>query len=889
MALTRHMARNLDAYISQLDDYFEKLAAKGLGITESSRTSGYYSLSCIATGTRIALPTLRRSTELQKRIDMWVGKLGLTSSGLHGKGYGNGRVRKQLYEGLIKDYMTRLKLEGKKLPENPRRAGRPNWERISSESGIPITAFKGGTTAERLIRQAVEESGTEVYPESESWNTVSYGELFRAGSDWRKQELVGKPNASAQLYNTRTSLRYFMLHAGELVKGAGYVDDDIIGVEMLERFEETVRSLTAKIDIASSRRSFSGQIRRWHSYHLRIIRSGELPPQFSCALDTALCMASMSVAQLADAANVKAAKIYAWIARDNNPAVESFPAIRRIEHALNLPKDALTSRVVRPRPRRFSLDVYPECITVDDDEIELRKRHKIRARLRTLLPDDYDERSEIEKVEIAVWVVRNLLRRATAWHEWNRLMGGNPFRMSKLPHTVEEHVGQLARFKRGTLPPPGMNRNGTWSEAAESMCRDDLGSLLGYLTLPRDAPDPRFRGLGLDPGLFSLGMFVCSDFVDTWVRWKARRRNKDEDDSDPESERYCLYDLNMVSRLVNELKTGTGWIRQKPELANDLKPIPGFVDEAFIVRAKDDWDRACNEASANYLKLAAQIEEVAEEQRDPFEPVLTLLDVDHPLYTNPISAFKIFTRNIINDLPDPSTAPIHAARHVRHYLIARILIATALRSRNIRELTYREDNKGHLRREGDKWVIVIPYKRFKNKNSSFFGKKKKSDYRRVLADNDGLYHWIEEYIAVHRPILLQGGSSNIFFYNTPKKPVMSAEQTSTAYRNLTMRYFAHNPYTGRGVPGVMPHGPHAVRDIWATFVIQLTGSYELAAYMIGDSKRTVEEHYARFMPKDKARLVDLLINNVWSGKGPDSTGLKFLQELLGNNLAIPSL
>jgi integrase len=233
-------------------------------------------------------------------------------------------------------------------------------------------------------------------------------------------------------------------------------------------------------------------------------------------------------------------------------------------------------------------------------------------------------------------------------------------------------------------------------------------------------------------------------------------------------------------------------------------------------------------------------------------------------------------------LPDRAVAPVKAAKHIRNYLLVRILVATALRSRNIRELTYREDNTGHLRRKGDKWVILIPYQRFKNRNSSFFGgKKKRSDYERELADKDGLYEWIEEYIAVHRPVLLGGKPSDIFFVCSLSNPVMDHGDLSKIYRRLTMIYFAHNPFVGRGVPGVRPHGPHAVRDVLATFVIQITGSYELAAYMIGDSRRTVEEHYARFMPKDKMRLVDMLVNSAWDGQsGEDSPAAKVLRELL---------
>ena len=316
--------------------------------------------------------------------------------------------------------------------------------------------------------------------------------------------------------------------------------------------------------------------------------------------------------------------------------------------------------------------------------------------------------------------------------------------------------------------------------------------------------------------------------------------------------------------IINLLSPEHGWLRQKPELAGHLKLIPEFIDERFIKRAQTDWDGVCDEALAGYTYLSGCIEEVAEEQRNPFELILTVLDLDHPQYHNPISALRQFSQNIINDLPDPSGAPIKAARQVRNYLIVRILSVTGLRSRNIRELTYREDNTGHLQRKGDKWVVVIPWQSFKNKYSSFFGaKKKKHNYERELHDRDGLYAWIEEYIATHRPILLKNTQSDIFFVCRGKTPMFKPSKFHQMYRKLTMIYFAHNPYLNRGIPGIKPHGPHAVRDMLATFIIQQTGSYELAAYVIGDALRTVREHYARFMPKDKMRLPDVLIDNAW--------------------------
>ena len=57
-----------------------------------------------------------------------------------------------------------------------------------------------------------------------------------------------------------------------------------------------------------------------------------------------------------------------------------------------------------------------------------------------------------------------------------------------------------------------------------------------------------------------------------------------------------------------------------------------------------------------------------------------------------------------------------------------------------------------------------------------------------------------------------------------------------AWRWIIQRYGIFNPYTGRGaIPGLLPHGPHSVRDVLATHVLKQTGSYEQASYAIQDT------------------------------------------------------
>lgn len=221
------------------------------------------------------------------------------------------------------------------------------------------------------------------------------------------------------------------------------------------------------------------------------------------------------------------------------------------------------------------------------------------------------------------------------------------------------------------------------------------------------------------------------------------------------------------------------------------------------------------------------------------------------------------------------------AEAVRAYLLIRLGLHLGLRQKNLRQLLVcprgerprseraLEDLKcGELRwSERDQgWEVLVPAVAFKNAHSSFFGKK---PYRLVLPDLEGLYDLIDAWIERHRPILLgQARDPQTFFVKTVKSTSADAAYNQTtfyeAWRLTIQRYGIYNPYTGRGaIEGLLPHGPHNVRDVLATHILKKTGSYEQASYAIQDTPETVAAHYGRFLPQDKAALAAQILNEVW--------------------------
>lgn len=153
------------------------------------------------------------------------------------------------------------------------------------------------------------------------------------------------------------------------------------------------------------------------------------------------------------------------------------------------------------------------------------------------------------------------------------------------------------------------------------------------------------------------------------------------------------------------------------------------------------------------------------------------------------------------------------------------------------------------------WEVLIPAVAFKNSTSSFFGSK---PFRLVRPDLAGLYNMIDAYLDRHRARLIGDATDpGTFFVKSVKRTSVDASYNQNtfyeAWRLTIQRYGIYNPYTGRGViRGLLPHGPHNVRDVLATHILKQTGSYEQASYAIQDTPDMVAKHYGRFLSLPKS-------------------------------------
>ncbi len=562
-------------------------------------------------------------------------------------------------------------------------------------------------------------------------------------------------------------------------------------------------------------------------------------------------------------------------------SVQSMGVLARIERRYRLPDGYFKSKLAHPGRARIG-----HCL----EEFTPSERR----RLAWHLPDDFNTLSRTKQDEILDWVNRVIIAGSTDYRAFQaaaiksqyavrfRSLQGGKSRASERAHhdvhvdldeeirssvidapkALELEMASLLRFKTATLTQFGFQRNGVWGDETASQKLEHFGLLFGALAA---APRSAVRGYGAELGSLCMAMLVFPPVWDWYLQWREQRRGF-----------YTSWEVSMLALLTSIIKTETGWMRQTPSLAERLQPVVGLISETDIANARADWNAACDAMYAHARQRLKEIQRVARVHRDPFEPILPILEA-----ASPVGEYRRITEEIVRLMPDERIFPRPAAEAVRAFLMLRLGLHTGLRQKNLRELRicppgrvqtserHLEDMKcGELRwsAKDEGWEILIPSVAFKNATSSFFGQK---PFRLVLPDLAGLYGVIDAYVARHRAKLLGPAEDpGTFFIKTVKQTstVPSYNQTTfyEAWRQAIQRYGIYNPYTGRGaIKGLLPHGPHNIRDVLATHILKQTGSFEQASYAIQDTPEMVAQHYGRFLPQDKSAIAAQVLNRVW--------------------------
>lgn len=253
----------------------------------------------------------------------------------------------------------------------------------------------------------------------------------------------------------------------------------------------------------------------------------------------------------------------------------------------------------------------------------------------------------------------------------------------------------------------------------------------------------------------------------------------------------------------------------------------------------EEWRTHCAESYATCRQLMKIIKADIRPSRDPFEPVKDIISMARPLD----AVFDAIDRmDYDRPPPDGEAERVWA----RNRLLLALTASNPLRARNLKELTWREDNTGSLRRDSDgNYRIYLKSAQLKNHSGAGA-----TDYD--VRVQSKLTPFIDKYLRDYLPKFSNGVTDRVFVQTV--HPERKWETLNHTFRIMTRRYFENSP----------GFGPHAMRHIVATALIKRYGSFTAAAKVLHDFESTVRKHYGFLIGDDGARWVE----DLWdSGDG----------------------
>ncbi|WP_246450348.1 hypothetical protein [Sphingomonas rhizophila] len=377
-----------------------------------------------------------------------------------------------------------------------------------------------------------------------------------------------------------------------------------------------------------------------------------------------------------------------WCAGRKAPrSATSLRVLERIEHRYRLPEGYFRAKLAHPG-RATTGQAGSLAFTPSE-----------RRRIAWHLPDDFDRRPLKERAEIVEWVQRVIISGCTDYRryqckvlrdrfslrfpnlaghsgspvvansslETEKALSRAPAGVVDAPVELQLEMEALVRFKTATLTQVGLERLGKWKEVTAQQKVEHLGLLFGALMAP---PGGAVNGLGIPSQSLGLGLLVFPATWDWYARWREERRGF-----------YTSWEVNMLQLAKALTRRRTGWLRQHPGVISQLHPIEGLVTRADLADASSDWDNCCDRMFAFAKSRSKEIERVARVHRDPFEPILPILEA-----ASPVGEYRRITEEIVRLMPDSRKHPRPAAEAVRSFLMLRFGLHLGLRQKNLREL-----------------------------------------------------------------------------------------------------------------------------------------------------------------------------------------------------------
>lgn len=548
---------------------------------------------------------------------------------------------------------------------------------------------------------------------SSTWEltmNITYQELVKKLKTHFGVEAENASAATPQSYrNHLSTLNSYLAFQGKTLESR-------VGLEFGSGYDEKLTNYLTSIVVADrtkrDRRQQLNLVRRLFEETKTKPGAAERTTELSTVLRNALSSTGIAPKTFAKNIAISPSTMQHWL-KGAIPNQRGISSLRRVEAALNLPRNSLVNLV--PKESHQNTHQQP---------VEIAYRTQLKRRMKDTYALTEQEMSEGLKMEWRAWFEFKTMRPISKLEKGERTWRLIPPEKS------------LTSIKIAMI--------GDWSCPTANWSLQHLRRCLGWMRRSEE----RGGGGYSDEYVQTLAWLASPDVIEGFLKFLTERSNGKKHGGQA-----------GFARFVNQLtRPQRGYLWRHAELRyrlpQDIQPVSVEAWQEQCAKTTDIADRWIRDSS--------------EKNRRPAEPVSALLEEGQPLLP-----FLRAVEEIEQLAANAWSGGVTEARHRRNALLMAFLISNPLRLRTISTLTWTPDNRGNVyRTSSGRWRMRLYMTCLKNGVSEL----RNRDYDVEISDwvGERLSAYVEEFRPV---LLKNVDSQYLFVATPSSKPWASLGQS----------------------------------------------------------------------------------------------------------------
>lgn len=595
-----------------------------------------------------------------------------------------------------------------------------------------------------------------------------------------------------------------------------------------DEFEDYLTQVDSKSD--------KSRLRKWQQLY-RYLAEVEREKSFGDVFGAALESKGISQTELANKLGIYQSTLSAWKRGKYIPSNKSLVEKVEVELSLKsgtlthlLPEVKLEPHEIIPKswwPSKWNLGAYI-AIQKKMATIYFLGQSNLSLSEEDLKPLFYEALERVQNGEyLPDWrrKLRNLTGLSYILH------------LSDWPTEMQSQWNDIEKYMTSSKGFSNRNRNSQWRATTAALKLGNLEAYVGFLTLPADSDEPKLRGLGNKVQELNFAHLLNADNFMQYAEFAFAR-----------SGGYPNYLKNLLALLQQITREETGYFYTFPEkLPNQL---------TFENKDVEERRAELRELYSELTRHRKDLKEWVSQLRETFDLIQPILDYQYPRDLV-LAGIEEYGRDTMRRYPyQPGQTPgTTAAVQWRNLLLLHMLIRFPLRASHWHNMTFLENNKGHLFYDKDGILsLKLPYSDFKNEaNQTYFSTKGHTRNREMILpfEDDSPLGEVRElaeiYLSHFHPVIARRNSPYVFCGEQGQK--LRHDGLSAYIRHWSFLYLSMFSYKKTCIEGVYSFPIHTFRHIVASDAVK-NESIDAAAALLLDDPKQVLKSYARFLPED---------------------------------------